>query len=228
MAIPTKDTLLVAWSSNADARLTASPSTYGITAPIALQYNGLHVLFIAAYDALSTAVESGVRSKSLATAKDEAKRNLLAFARALYGQVQSSTVVTDANKELLGVTVRKAPAPQPAPGYAPDADVVLVNGRTVRVRAHDAQVPTRKGKPPGVKGLTVLSYVGEAPPANIANWVFEGNTTKTTIDVVFPDTVAAGAKVWITCFWRNERDMSGPACSPISTYLQFGGVSMAA
>jgi hypothetical protein len=228
MAIPTKDTLLVAWSINADTRLTASPSTYGTTAAVALQYNGLHVAFLEAYEALSTAIESGVRSKSLTTAKDVAKSNLLFFARSIYGQVQSSSVVTDANKELLGVTVRKAPAPQPAPDAAPGADIVSVNGRTVKIRAHDAETPTRKGKPPGCAGLTVLSHVGAEPPANIGDWTFEGNTTRTTFDIVFPDTVAAGAKVWVTCFWRNERDMSGPACSPISTYLQFGGVSMAA
>ncbi len=228
MSIPTKDTLLVAWSTNADTRLTASPSTFGSTAAIATQYNGLHVLFLDAYEALSTAVESGMRSKPLATAKDTAKSNLLFFARSLYGQVQASTVVADADKELLGVTVRKLPAPQPAPQVAPNADIVSVNGRTAKIRAHDALVPTRKGKPPGVAGLTVLSYVGETPPTNIADWVFEGNTTRTIVDVVFPDSVAAGAKVWITCFWRNERDMSGPACDPISTYLQFGGVSMAA
>jgi hypothetical protein len=48
MAIPTKDSALVAWS-NADTRLTASPVTYGITAPVATQYKTLHDAFLATY-----------------------------------------------------------------------------------------------------------------------------------------------------------------------------------
>jgi len=228
LAIPTKDSTLVAWSINCDTRLTATPIVFGQTAAIATQYNTLHVAFLDAFEALTTALESGVRSKSLTTAKNTAKSNLLFFARSVYGSVQSSTVVSDANKELLGVTVRRNPSPQPAPEVAPGMDIVSVAGRTVKVRLHDAEVPTRKGRPPGVAGATVLSYEGNEPPASVSQYVFEGNTTRLEFNVVFPDSVAPGAKVFIVAFWRNERDLSGPACTPISTNLQFGGVSMAA
>jgi hypothetical protein len=56
-----------------------------------------------------------------------------------------------------------------------------------------------------------------------------GRTVKrsTTVDVEFDADVAAGSKVWFTAFWFNPRAMSGPACAPISAYVQFGG-SMAA
>ena len=76
-------------------------------------------------------------------------------------------------------------------------------------------------------GATVLSYVGAEPPDALGSWKFEGNTGRTTGEVVFPDTVAPGAKVWLTAFWFNARKQSGPACAPVGTNVQFG-ISMAA
>jgi hypothetical protein len=32
-----------------------------------------------------------------------------------------------------------------------------------------------------------------------------------------------GTKVWLTAFWKNERDMSGPACAPVQVILLGGG-----
>src|SRR5687767_12874477 len=42
MSIPTLDVPLVDWSTNANTRLTAAPATYGTTAAVATQYDGLH------------------------------------------------------------------------------------------------------------------------------------------------------------------------------------------
>ena len=62
MAIPTKDTLLVDWSTNANTRLTAAPATYGTTAAIATQYDALHDAFVLAYNNMVAARASGTRS----------------------------------------------------------------------------------------------------------------------------------------------------------------------
>src|SRR5688572_5910823 len=226
MAIPTKDSALAAWSTNADTRLTATPTAFGCTAAQATAYTALHDPFIAAYEA---AAAVGARSKSLVAAKDTAKANLLRYAREIYAFVQASLTVTDANKELLGVVVRNPePSPVPAPATAPVLTVKSVSGRTVKIGLRDAASEERRGKPPGVLGASVFSYVGATAPADISAWTFEGNTGRTTIDVVFPSTVAVGAQVWLTAFWFNPRKQSGPACTPVSTNVQFGGVSMAA
>jgi hypothetical protein len=48
-----------------------------------------------------------------------------------------------------------------------------------------------------------------------------------SISVVFPASVAPGSKVWLTAFFFNPRALSGPAATPVSTYLP-GGAAMAA
>src|SRR5438067_1011799 len=106
--------------------------------------------------------------------------------------------------------------------------VLSVFAWTVRIRLYDIASVAMRGKPPGVNGAAVFSHVGETAPTDIGAWQFQGNTGKTNMDVVFPNTIAPGAKVWLTAFWFNGRKQSGPACNPVSTNLQGGSVSMAA
>ena len=226
MAIPRKDAELVAWSTNFDTRITATPTAFGLTAPLATAYATLHDAYVAAYTAASN---DGTRSKSLVATKDAAKLALLANARDLYQIVQGTPSVTDAQRQDLGVTVRKTePTPVPAPALAPGLLVKSVSGWTARIRLVDAGDTASRGKPAGVNGASVFSHVGATPPADISNWKFEGNTGRTTLDVLFPSATAPGAAVWLTAFWFNSRKQSGPACAPVSTNLPGGSVSMAA
>ena len=52
--------------------------------------------------------------------------------------------------------------------------------------------------------------------------MFEGNTTKTSTNVNFPASVPASWKVWFTAFYRNPRDLSGPAATPVSANIAGG------
>src|SRR5262249_3116323 len=106
-------------------------------------------------------------------------------------------------------------------------DIVSVTGRTVKIRLHDSTDASRKGKPPGVKGAQMFSFVGDEPPPGIAGWNFEGNTTETITTIVFPESVAPGAKAALTAQWFNERTQPGPGCDPVGTNIQFGGAMAA-
>ena len=117
------------------------------------------------------------------------------------------------------------PTPIPPPGAAPGIVVKSAQGRTVKIRLIDVAQPTRLGKPAGVSGASVFSFVGATPPADLANWKFEGNTSRTGVDVLFPTSVASGATVWFTAFWFNPRKQQGPACDPVSANLPGGSVS---
>lgn len=224
MAIPTKDVSLVDWSINANTRLTASPVTYGTTAAVATQYDGLHDAFIAAYNNLVAARSAGTRSESLTAVKDAAKVALLNFARPLYKTIQANTAVTAAAKIELGVVVPDVqPSPRPVPGFAPQLTVVLVNGRLVKVRLSDPANPTRKRIPDGVNGAIVMSHVGPTAPADPSAYKMEGPTSRTVVDILFPESVAPGTQVWLTAVWFNERKQMGPACAPVGTQINYGG-----
>jgi len=225
MAVPTKDSLLAVYAPNFSGIITASPTTYNVTAAQATALATASDNFVDAYNA---ARAEGTRSKSLTATKTSMKIALLSLLRPMYGAIQASATVTNTQKVNLGITIRRTPTPVPAPSTEPVVTVVSVTGRTVKLRLRDAANPHRVGRPVGVASATILSYVGATPPAGIGAWRFEGNVSKTLIDVVFPDTVAPGALVWFTVFWSNRKDEAGPACDPVSTYLQYGSVSMAA
>ena len=228
MAIPTKDSNLVDWSTNANTRLTASPATYGTTAAVATQYDTLHDAFVLAYNNVVAARESGTISSSLCAIKDAAKLALLNFARPLYKTVQANTAVPASAKIELGVVVPDVePTPLPPPADAPGIDIISAIGNVVRLRLHDSTNPTRKGKPLGVDGAAVFSFVGAVAPTDPAVWKFEGNTTRTITNVEFPGSVAPGSKVWFTAFWFNPRAQSGPAATPVGTNIPGGGAMAA-
>src|SRR4051794_24500291 len=150
MAIPVKDAELAAYTTNFDARVSASAATFGLTPEQGLTYSGYSTAFLTAYNAYVAAVTSGTRSKALLAAAQTAKKNLLAYAPELYAFVQADSSVSEANKELLGITTRKtAPTPTPVPSSAPMVAVESVSGRTAKLRLMDPGNPTRRGKAPG-------------------------------------------------------------------------------
>jgi hypothetical protein len=228
MAIPVKDTLLIAWGSNFDTKVTAAPTTYNLVAAQALAFHTAYTPFVTAYNAVATAREAGSRSKSLTATKDSAKASLLLIGRELYGIVQDSNSVSAADKEDVGVLVRKtSPTPVPPPAEAPGIAIVSTVGNTVKLRLYDVSHPTRRARPRNADGVSVFSFVGATAPSDESGWKFEGVAGTNIVDVVFPSGTAAGAKVWFTAFWFNNRKQSGPATPPVGTNIP-GGAAMAA
>ena len=63
MAIPTKDALLVPFSTNFDTRINQSPAVFGLTTPQADNYSGLNTQYVAAYQAVMDAKAAGVKKR---------------------------------------------------------------------------------------------------------------------------------------------------------------------
>jgi len=111
--------------------------------------------------------------------------------------------------------------PIPAPSQKPFIKTVGTDGRngTFELR----QNSTRRGKPKNVAGAMVFTYTGPNAPQDINAWKFATATTKTTIELPFPPS-ATGDTVWVTAFWQNAKDESGPAANPVSVNLPAGGM----
>jgi hypothetical protein len=222
--LPRKDAALLAWSLNFSGLISSTPTAFGLTTAQATAYAALHSSFATAL----AAADPAVRTKSAVATKNAARAALKANARLLAKLIEGTASVTDSQKLALGLNVRAAPAPIPPPATAPGLDVISVSAWTVKIRLHDTASSAKRGKPPGVIGAAIFTYSGTTPPADIGSWQFEGNTGRTTIDISFPNTLAPGAKVWLTAFWFNGRKQSGPTTTPVSTNLPGGSVSMAA
>src|SRR5688572_16323958 len=196
MAVPTTDARLAQYSTNFQSRGTSAPLDFSLTAAQMTQYTTLHDLFMAAYDAAKAV---GARNKSLVTAKNDAKWNLIPYARELYAQIQVSPAVTNANKELIGVVVRDTePSPQPPPALAPLVTPLGVVGRIARFKIADAQFPNSRRKPVNAMGATIMAATGPvAPPAGDPGWAVQGQTGRNTFLVQFPNSVEPGTPCWV-------------------------------
>jgi hypothetical protein len=223
--LPSADADLLAWSANFSAKITATPTAYGLTAALATALAAKQT----AYDtALAAATNPQTRGGSTVLAKDQARAELVQYCRQLARAIQGTLAVTDQQRYDLGLTVRGVvPTPIPAPASAPAIMLASVIGRTVSLRLIDPANPTRRGKPDYVDGAAVFSFVGAEAPTDLTDWKFEGNTTRTLMDVVFPTTVAPGTKVWLAAYWFNPRAQRGPACAPVACYVQYGGAMAA-
>jgi hypothetical protein len=222
--LPTREAELVTWIGTFRALITAAPTTYGLTAGQAAAYGTLATNFVNAYNVANA---DATRSPSNIIAKDHAKFLVVANSRLLAGIIQKFPGTTDPMRSDLGLTVPAVRAPIPPPSDIPVLDIVSRMGTRVRIRLREG-AGVRRGKPLGVQGARVYSHVGPAAPVEIGGWLFEGQITRVTADVLFPATTAPGTVVWLTAQWYNPRGETGPACAPVCTNIAGGAMQQAA
>ena len=220
---PSRQAELIPWGANLSGKISATPTAFGTTSTAATALASANTAMASAY---ATAVNPATRTRMTIEQKNAAIKAFMAEARVVVKQVQGFPALSDAQRIDLGITVHAPVAPINPPTESPVVEIVAALGRTIKVKLH-AIGSDRRSKPAGASGAAVFSFVGSAPPADINAWVFQGSTTRTVFNIVFPPTVAAGSQVFLTAFWFNPRSQSGPACTPISAYVA-GGVSAVA
>jgi hypothetical protein len=218
------DAEVVAGSASFASLLATGFASYGITSGQQAVFAELNATLQSAYAA---AVAPGTRTPVAVRAKNIAIRNVRANAIHLGKIISATPTVTDAQLVELGLLPRSGRTPVPRPDSAPVIEVLSVRGNTASLRLREGGDSTRRGKPAGVSGAAVYSFVGAVPPTDERAWTFEALTSRVKIDVEFPSRVTPGSRVWFTAFWFNQRKQRGPAATPVTTNLQ-GGMAMAA
>jgi hypothetical protein len=217
--IPRPDDRFLQWAQNMRNLLSASPQSFGVTIAQASHYADLFEVFAEKY---RVAIEPTTRTKPSVAAKNEARRELERESRSLAQLIQATRHVTDAQKSELGLTVRdRVQTPIGRPDEPPIVLVDLLRGSTVRLSLRGRGM-TQRGKPDGVAGAVVFSFIGDEPPASLDDWKLEGQTTRTDMDITFgrDGNIERGAQVWLTACWYNPRGMWGPVAEKKSTYVQ--------
>lgn len=223
--IPATDGGLLAFAANLSALIAADPAAYGLSVPIAALLATKQSAYAAA---LRAATDPATRGGATVFAKDAARADLVAYCRLLNRAIQGNLTVTGAQRHALGLTVRDAsPSPIPPPADAPWISIDSTRCNTVTLRLLDPARPTRRAKPKGVDGIALFSHVGPTPPPDEAHWRFEGNATRTAVDIVLPAGTPPGARVWFTAYYFNHRKQRGPAAPAAGTHVA-GGAVMAA
>ena len=225
---PDTNSGMLSWATVFRNGITPTPTLFGLTAAQAAAFGSLTDVYSAA---LLVCQSPATKTKTAVAAKAQALVNLKANAKLLISIIEGQAAVTNSQKIALGLKIRSASTPIPAPADAPALDVVSVSGWTVKIKLHDTNPASKRGRPAGVAGASVFSFVpttpGQTPPADVSAWTFEGSTSKTSMEIAFSPSVAPGTQVYLCARWFNPRSAAGPLCSPVSTNVQGGGVMAA-
>jgi hypothetical protein len=166
--------------------------------------------------------DPATKTRAKVAAKNTAKANLVNNLRILNRVAQANPALTDEQKVELGLPVYSARSPINPPTDVPVIELVSNAGRTTKLNLRTTG-SDRRGRPGGVQGALVLSYVSDdQPPQDITLWKVEGLTTRTTFQVVWSSAIPAGSQVWLSAAWYNPRGQAGPACSPVNLYIAGG------
>ena len=212
--LPDREPELVTWMGTFKTQIIANPTAVGLTALQATNFGVLSDEFVANYNICNN---DSTNSRAAVATKNSAMKAAIANARLLAGIIQKFPGTTTADRIALGLTVPIVPAPVPVPSAIPSIDILGVVDKTVKVKIHNGTT-TKRGRPAGVAGAFVYSFVGDTAPADMTAWIFQGCSTKTKFDVVLVGTVLPFAKVWLTAQWINPRKQPGPACTPRDEY----------
>ena len=219
---PRTDAALLAWSSTFSSKISLSPILFGLSVSEAAAYATVHGNFSTAM----AAADKVLRTPSATAAKNTARTALKLAANQTMDLINGRPFVTVAQKLSLGMNVRVKPTPAPLPATSPGVEVKSVSAWTVNLKLSDTANSGKRGKPPGVTGAMIYSYVGAAPPVDMGAWTLEGMTGKTEQSITFASSNPGGTKVWFSAYWFNTRKQTGPMSVPITTNLQGGSVSM--
>jgi hypothetical protein len=236
---PRREADVLSWTNNFREQIGAAPpGSLGLTDEQARHYSDTQTAFAAAYRAANdpgtrTPVAVRVKNGLLRTLEKET-RQLAAIIRAYPGAGVTGMGISDEMLGTLGLVVKSKPRKRVSrPMRAPLLYVNDVDGRTVKLRLHDAD-SMRKGRPRDVSGAVVFAFVGDLPPpvpgagnvGGVDGWQFVRNVTRTKLNVTLHADVPPGTKVWFIAAWFNWRQERGPMCMPVYTHIGYGGPSL--
>lgn len=214
--IPPTDAGFDSWLANFNNLLTASPSTYGLTAPAAVIVGGVTSTWAAAY---ALAIAPATRTSVTVAAKDAARVNAEAIVRPYAISISNNPAVANGDKTAIGVTVKiTVPTPVPAPTDAPELGVQS-SIPLLQTLTYKQPGSAGKYKPPGVTGMEVWRSVGTVPAVDPAQAGYVSTVTKSPFRQAFyaPDQgkVATYFARWVTRSGPGGVAQPGPFSAPL-------------
>jgi hypothetical protein len=210
--VPLSDNGLEAFVAGFSAKVSLDPAAYGLSVSDAASLAGLRASFV---NALAISSDPATRTRTAVTNKNGARAAMLRQLRVLAGRVQANPAVTPGQRTDLGLKVRGAGSAIPPPRGTPTLGLAQMYIGSHTVRIADAEVVTRRGRPPGVRGAEIFCHVGDGPPPpDLADWRFEGQTTERQFRITCgPED--NGKPATIVARWFNPKGEPGPLSSPL-------------
>ncbi len=207
------DADLLIWSNDFLEHIAATPTAYGLTAVQATDYGTTRQAFVAA---LETWRNNSTRTPVASQVKKATRESLLATTRYLVSTINTNPATTDAQRDELGIKIRKKPSRVPVPESVPILELVSLVGRVAKIGLRSSE--SSRGRPAGVQGASLYSYIGDTAPIHAEAWKFEGLVTKVKFDIDFGQSSQAST-AWLAVSWYNERGEAGMSSDPLAIHL---------
>jgi hypothetical protein len=204
--IPGPDGSFQAWQANFVTYANANLAALGLVAADMTPITTAQTNWNSAFPAHVAAVNAAKAAKQ---AKDEARAAYVGAIRPLVRRLQASTVVSDAERAALGITVAQTPTPIGPPTTAPIASIECGNRLQQTIRFVDSATPTKKAKPAGVMGVEIWNKVGTTPPANESELRFVAVDTNAPYVMNF-DSNDGGKTNYVWLRWVSPTGERGP------------------
>lgn len=202
--IPARDVDFNDWLTNFSTLLTASPATYGLTAPDAVLVAAQQVAFAGA---LALATDPSTRTPVTVAAKDAARASAEAIVRPYAVGISLNPAVSNGDKVAIGVTVRSnIPTPIPAPVTPPAIQLISATPLVHQLQIRPVGA-VNKAKPAGCIAIEVARSVGTVAATDPAQLTIIGQYGKTPLLQQF----AAEDQGKLCTYAARYRTRSGPA-----------------
>lgn len=204
--LPGPDADYQAWVSNFVTYANANLAALGLVAADMTPVTTNQTLF-------NTNFAGHIAAKAAAQAakqnKDESRSGLTAAIRPLVRRLQASSVVSDAEKAALGITVAQEPGPIGPPTTAPICSIQCGARLQHTLNFVDETTPTRRAKPAGVLGVEIWNKVGETPPVGESELRFVAVDTNAPFVLNFP-SADGGKTAYYWLRWVSPTGERGP------------------
>jgi len=218
--MPTRKALKVLWAATFNTVVGPNAVAYGLTTAQMTEFSTVNTNLQAAWQ---IAMDPSTRTKGAVANFNNALRAMTQLATNLNRIIQGTSTVTDTMRINAGLRVYKTTrTPEGVPTQKPYLTSRGVDGQWVTIEL--GQDISRRSKPAGVAGATIL--MATSPTAPASDWQFVTNTTKTKLTVQLP-TGAAGGYVYLTAFWTNSKDEAGPKANALPVFVSPGIAAMA-
>lgn len=204
--IPGPDGNFQAWQANFVTYANANLAALGLVAADMTPVTAAQATWTTAFPAHVAAVNAAKAAKA---AKDEARRAYVAVIRPLVRRLQASALVSNPEREALGITVAASGSPIGPPTTAPACTIECGNRLQQVLRFVDSTTPTRKAKPAGVLGVEIWNKVGTTPPSGESDLRFVAVDTAAPYVMNF-DAADGGKTNYVWMRWVSPTGERGP------------------
>lgn len=211
--IPARDAEALAFMQTFAAGLSASPSTYFLSAAEAAGIQSAVDQFAAAY---ADAIDPAQRTPVIVATKDECRNAAEQLVRQYATLIKYNAGISNPEKIAIGVRpVNPNREPIECPQTSPSLNIVAATPGAHTLRFQDSLDPENRGKPFGATEVQLFVAIAAEPVTDWNEARFYGKFTKNPMAVAFtPED--NGKQATYFARWSSRRGENGPWSNPVS------------